>query len=431
MPQDYARWAAASGEPEWAWDAVLPLFRGVEDNIRGADAWHGTGGPLGVSDLRYHNPLSDALIESAEAAGFGRNPDFNGPRQAGFGLYQVTQRDGLRCSSAAAFLAPARDRPNLTVSTRTLTERVLIDRGRAVGVQVRPRGGESRRIEAGEVVLCGGAINSPQLLLLSGIGPADHLRAHGVPVVLDQPQVGENLQDHLDVCTLVSCTQPVTYDRINVVAAGLKFLLTRQGVGTSNAAEAGGFVRSRFAEDERCDLQFHFVPALLDDHGRHRLPGRGYTLHACVLHPHSRGRIRLRSADPAAHPAIHANYLSDAEGFDLLRMVEAARVSREILAQSPFDAYRGPEIFPGAQVNTAADLVAFIRRKAETVYHPVGSCRMGGDDASVVDGRLRVRGIGALRVVDASVMPEVITGNTNAPAMMIAERVGGWMRCGT
>lgn len=427
VPQDYDRWAELTGESAWSWSAVLPLFRAMECNTRGANAWHGDQGELGVSDLRHHNVLTDAFMAAGESFGLNRNADFNGPTQEGVGLYQVTQKNGLRHSSAAAFLAPVRGRNNLTVLTQTLTERVLIERNRAVGVQVRTRGASPKRIEAGRVVLSGGAINSPQLLLLSGIGPADHLRDIGIPVVRDLPAVGENLQDHLDICTLNAASQPVTYDHVNVVLAGLQFWLTRQGVGTSNAAEGGGFMRSRYATDERCDLQFHFVPALLDDHGRGRLPGYGYTLHACVLHPRSRGRIRLRSADPAAHPLIQPNYLSDADGFDLQRLCEAARVSREILAQPAFDKWRGAEIFPGTLTSPDGDFAEFIRSKAETVYHPVGTCRMGADDASVVDPQLRVRGIEGLHVVDAAIMPEVPTGNTNAPTLMIAERASAWL----
>ena len=426
-PQDYDRWADATGEPAWSWTAVLPLFRAMERNTRGADAFHGDSGELGVSDLRHHNVLTDAFIDAAVSYGLERNPDFNGTAQTGAGLYQVTQQGGLLHSSAAAFLAPVRHRPNLTVLTHTLTERVLIDQGRAVGVQVRTRGGASRSIEAGEGILSGGAINSPQLLLLSGVGPADHLREIGIPLALDLPSVGENLQDHLDICTLTACTQPITYDKVNVLAAAMQFWLTRQGVGTSNAAEGGGFMRSRYATDARCDVQFHFVPALLDDHGRGRLPGYGYTLHACVLHPKSRGRIRLRNADPAIHPRIHANYLSDDDGVDLQRMIEAARISRKILAQPAFQPWRGPEIFPGVQSTTETDLTYFLRSKAETVYHPVGTCRMGLEANSVVDPRLCVHGLSALRVVDASVMPEILSGNTNAATMMIAQQASIWM----
>jgi choline dehydrogenase len=420
-PRDYDDWASATGDPRWSWDAVLPVFKRMEDNSRGADAWHGTGGPLAVSDLRHRNVLSDVVIEAAVAAGYARNADFNGARQEGFGLYQVTQKNGARCSAARAYLAPARHRKNLTVLTHALTTRVRLDGTRAVGVDYRRRG-RDERVEAGTVILAGGAINSPQLMMLSGIGPADNLRAHGIAPAHDLPGVGGNLQDHLDISTLVRSTQPVTYDRTNDLAVALEFLLRRSGIGTSNIAEAGGFVRSRFASDARCDLQFHFVPALLDQHGRNRLDGFGYTLHACALRPRSRGTIRLKSNDPTAHPAIRPNYLGDVDGYDLAMLIEATRISRAIFAAPPFDPYRGEEIFPGSSAASDAELETFVRRKAETIYHPVGTCRMGEDADAVVDSELRVRGIDALRVVDASVMPTLIGGNTNAPTMMIAER---------
>lgn len=419
--RDYDEWAELAGDPGWSWDAVLPYFRRSEGNERGADALHGAQGPLAVADLRHRNPLSQAAIDAALSLGHGSSGDFNGPSQAGFGYYQVTQKNGARCSTAQGYLRPARARANLSVITRAATERVLLSNGRAVGVEYR-RHGRLQRAEAGQVILSGGALNSPQLLMLSGIGPAQQLRRHGIRVAIDQDQVGANLQDHLDICTLTRCTQPITYDKTNDVAIALEFLLRRRGIGTSNIAEAGGFLRSRFAPDARCDMQFHFVPALLDDHGRNRLPGFGYTLHACALRPKSRGRLLLRSADPAEKVAIHANYLSDAEGFDLRMLVEAARLSRDILRQPAFDAYRGGEIFPGDDVTDEAGLIDFIRRKAESIYHPIGTCRMGNDDDAVVDSQLRVRGVDALRVVDASVMPVLPGGNTNAPTVMIAER---------
>jgi choline dehydrogenase-like flavoprotein len=258
--------------------------------------------------------------------------------------------------------------------------------------------------------------------MLSGIGPADHLREHGLAAAHDLGGVGGNLQDHLDICTLQHSTQPVTYDRLSDTAVAFQYFTRHQGPGTSNVAEAGGFVRSRLATGEDCDVQFHFVPAMLDDHGRNRLPGYGYTLHACMLRPKSRGAIRLHCADPAAPAKIQANYLSDTEGYDLKTMIEAAKLSREIFAQAPFDKYRGEEIFPGAGATSDADLEAFIRRKAETIYHPTCTCRMGKDEGAVVDSELRVRGIQALRVVDASIMPTLTGGNTNAPTIMIAER---------
>jgi choline dehydrogenase-like flavoprotein len=423
VPRDYDDWARLTGDARWGWQDTLGYFRRAEGNTRGADELHGGDGPLGVQDLRYRNVLSQAFVDAAQRCGHALNGDFNGADQSGFGYYQVTQRDAARCSSATAYLRPARARPNLSVRTHSAVQRVLVNGTRAVGVDYRHHG-RLTRAEAREVILCGGAINSPQLLMLSGIGPADHLRAHGVRIVQDLPAVGANLQDHLDICTLQRCTRPVSYDRLNDVAVLFKYLTRRDGPGTSNIAEAGGFARSRHADDERADLQFHFIPALLDDHGRNRLPGYGYTLHACTLRPRSRGTLRLRTPDPAAAPAIHANYLSDADGYDLRVLIEGVRLSRDLFAAAPFDAWRGEEILPGSDVRSDAELSAFIRRKAETVYHPVGTCRMGAADdaAAVVDPELRVRGIAGLRVVDASVMPTLPGGNTNAPTIMIAER---------
>jgi choline dehydrogenase len=418
---DYDDWARSTGDARWAWSHVLDYFKRSENNTRGADPLHGMHGPLGVADLRHHNPLSEVFLESAAAAGFERNADFNGEHQQGFGFYQVTQRNGARCSTAASFLRRARGRKNLTVLTHAEVQRILFSSQRAIGVDYRHHG-RLKRAEGGEVILAGGAINSPQLLMLSGIGPADHLREAGITLRQALPGVGSNLQDHLDVCTLTRCTQPITYDQTSDFKIGLEFLFKRSGVGTSNIAESGGFVRSRYATDARCDLQFHFVPALLDDHGRHRLEGNGYTLHACLLHPGSRGHLRLKSADPRQPIAIHANYLSDAQGHDLRIMIEAVRLSRLIFSQSPFDAFRGAEIHPGAQALSEKDIIEFIRRKAETVYHPVGTCRMGNDDRAVVDSELRVHGLAGLRVVDASIMPKLPSGNTNAPTIMIAER---------
>lgn len=426
VPADYDAWAEATGDARWSWSQVLPWFLHSENNTRGASALHATDGPLSVSDLRHHNPLSAALIEASASAGFGRNDDFNGPDQAGFGFYQVTQRNGARCSTAVAFLRPARTRSNLHVRTHARVERILIEHGRAVGVRLR-HGRRHENVRAGEIILAAGAINSPQLLMLSGIGPADHLREHGLTPLLDLPSVGAGLQDHLDICTLVNSTQNITYDHLNELATGWRYLRHHDGPGSSNVAEAGGFARSRLATDARCDIQFHFVPALLDDHGRHRLPGIGYTLHACYLHPRSRGQLRLRCADPAASIAIHAGYLSDPEGHDLARMIEAAKMSRQILAQPAFTPYRGNGVFPESEPRDDAEWESFIRRKAETIYHPVGTCRMGLDERAVVDSELRVRGMSGLRVVDASVMPALPTGNTNAPTIMIAERAAALM----
>ncbi|MCK7592147.1 GMC family oxidoreductase [Pseudomarimonas salicorniae] len=421
VPGDYDEWASG-GAPGWDWDSVLPYFRRSESNSRGADALHGDSGPLAVSDLIFHNPLTDAFLAAAGEAGHPLNRDFNGPAQQGFGFYQVTQKEGARCSSARAYLNPARERANLRIVTGAQAEQLIVERGRATGVRYRQGGRVIDARAAAEVLLAGGALNSPQLLMLSGIGPAAQLRRHDIPVQVDLPGVGRNLQDHLDVCTINRCRSAVTYDRTNDFKIALDYYLFRRGPGTSNIAESGGFVRSALAPDARCDLQFHFVPAILDDHGRNRLPGNGYTLHACALRPKSRGHLELASADPSDKVRIFANYLSDADGEDLKLMVEAVRLSRELLAQPALGEFRAGEMFPGESLRSDAEIVEFIRRKAETIYHPVGTCRMGVDGDAVVDPELRVRGVEGLRVVDASVMPTLIGGNTNAPTIMIAER---------
>jgi choline dehydrogenase len=429
---DYDGWAAQGAEG-WDWNSVLPYFRRAEGNARGGDALHGGDGPLSVSELRHVNVLSRAFIEAGQEAGYARNDDFNGPTQQGFGLYQVTQRDGARCSAAVAYLDPARPRPNLTVHTGAMVSRITFDpassRRRANGVVYSAFGKAFHQPAAQEVLLCGGAINSPQLLMLSGVGPAAPLRRLAIDVVADVPGVGTNLQDHLDICTLQHSTQAVSYDRIGDLRVAFDYYLRgRSGPGTSNIAEAGAFVRSRLAPDQRADIQLHFIPAMLDDHGRHRLKGDGYTLHACHLRPRSRGRVVLASNRAADKPRIEANYLSDDEGFDLKMMLECAKLSRDVFAQPAFDPFRGAPIHPDRNDLDDSELVAYIRAKAETVYHPVGTCRMGGDEHAVVDPALRVRGVEGLRVVDASVMPTLPGGNTNAPTIMIAERAADLIR---
>ena len=428
VARDYDEWAAG-GAQGWDWNSALPYFKRAECNSRGGDALHGDSGPLHVSDLRYTNPLSAAFIEAGQQAGFHHNHDFNGPGQTGVGLYQVTQKDGARCSSAVAYLQPARSRPNLEVVTGALVRRILLANGRAIGVAYAKDGVETQAQADREVLLSGGAINSPQLLMLSGIGPADHLAAHGISVSVNAPHVGQNLQDHLDICTLQHSTQRITYDRASELKTAYDYFLRgHKGPGSSNIAEAGGFLRSPLAPDERADIQLHFVPAMLDDHGRNRLQGDGYTLHACFLRPRSRGRITLNSADPRMDARIEANYLSDAEGFDLKMMLECAKLSRELFAQKAFDPYRGAPIHPARNDLSDSEMIDFIRAKAESVYHPIGTCRMGNDEDSVVDTQLRVRGVDGLRVIDASVMPSLIGGNTNAPTIMIAERASDLIR---
>ncbi len=421
IADDYDDWSA-NGASGWDWNTVLPYFRRAEGNTRGANEWHGGDGPLGVADLRYTNPLSSVFLEAAKQSGYPLNADFNGAQQEGVGFYQVTQRNGARCSAAAGYLSPVRKRSNLTVITGARVSRVVVEKGRANAVVYQSGGKAFCQRASREIVLSGGALNSPQLLMLSGVGPADHLRQHGIAVNADLPGVGHNLQDHLDTCTINSSKQAITYDRTNDLLIGLQYFLFRQGPGTSNVAETGGFIRSQFATDARPDIQLHFVPALLDDHGRNKLPGCGYTLHACTLRPRSRGHLALASNNPDDKVRIFANYLSDADGYDLKLMIEGVKLSRDILAQAAFKPYNAGELFPGDAARSDADIEAFCRAKAETIYHPVGTCRMGTDEQAVVDPQLRVRGIEGLRVVDASVMPSLIGGNTNAPTMMIAER---------
>ena len=423
--EDYDGWSAL-GADGWRYADVLPYFLRAEDQARGASEFHGTGGPLSVSDLKFTSPLSSTFLAAAKEVGYTPNADFNGAQQEGVGWYQVTQRAGRRASAAVAYLAPVRARRNLSVVTEALATRLLIEGTRVIGAEYL-KGGARQIVHAGRVILAGGAINSPQLLMLSGVGPAAELERAGVAVRLDLPGVGANLQDHLDYCTLHKSVRPDTYDfsAVQELLVGLRYLVTRSGPGSSNIAEAGGFVRSPLATDSRPDVQFHFVPAQLDDHGRNRLPGHGYTLHACALRPASRGRITLASADPLAPPRIFANYLS--QPGDAARLIAAIRVSRKILAAAAFDRYRGEEVFPGARVQSDEELLASIRAKAETIYHPVGTCRMGSDSGAVVDSRLKVHGLGGLSVVDASVMPRLVSGNTNAPTIMIAERAAEWL----
>jgi choline dehydrogenase len=422
--QDYERWRQL-GNAGWSYSDVLPFFRLAEHNERLTDEWHGGAGPLNVADLRYHNPLSTVFVEAAQECGIPLNPDFNGARQYGCGPYQVTQKDGARWSAASAYLHPVRARPNLTVIPQAQAARLVIENGRAVAVRyAAARGGEMSEARAErEVLLAAGAINSPHLLLLSGIGPADELRAAGAAVTHDLPGVGKNLQDHLNVNVLADATQPITLDGmasgLAALRVALQFALFKTGPGTSNAAEAGAFVSSR-GEQEAPDTQFHFIPAFVVDHGRQRIPGHGVTLHACCLRPESRGEIRLHSSNPFDPPAIDPNYL--ASGYDLKVLIAGIRRGREILGAKAFRAYLGAERFPGAAQHSDSQLEDFVRAAAETEYHPVGTCKMGSDPLAVVDERLRVRGIAGLRVVDASIMPTVVSGNTNAPVIMIAEK---------
>lgn len=431
---DYDGWADL-GCDDWDWESCLPWFLRSEDHQDGASGVHGGDGPLQVAHQASPRPISRAFVEAAASLQHRERVEFNAGETEGVGPYQVTQfhsgpRRGERCSAAAAYLHPVMDRPNLTVVTRARATRVLFDGTRAVGVAYRRRGRTHEARARREVALCAGAFQTPQLLQLSGVGDPDDLAPHGIAVRHALPGVGRNLQDHLDV-TLGHKTR----DRDNFgigAAAGAKLLSEalrwrRDGTGmvATPYAEAGGFLRTD-PSLARPDVQLHFVIAVVERHGKRLHPGHGYSLHVCALHPRSRGTVTLASADPTAAPAIDPAYLSDPA--DLVTLVRGARMARDILRAPPLRDYSSRELWGTDALRTDADWEGFVRARADTIYHPVGTCRMGTGDDAVVDPRLRVRGLDGLRVVDASIMPTLIGGNTNAPTIMIAERAAHWMR---
>jgi choline dehydrogenase len=421
--EDYDRWRQ-HGNQGWGFDDVLPYFKKAEDQTRGADDFHGTGGPLPVSNLGHPDPISAAFVEAAVEAGIPRNPDFNGARQEGAGFFQTTTRGGRRASTAVAYLRPAKARPNLQVETSALAEKILFEGHRAVAVAYRtagiPRTARARK----EILVSGGAFNSPKLLQLSGVGPADLLRQHGVEVVLDAPGVGHDLQDHLQVRVVMRCSQAITLNDIvnnpfRKVLTGLRYAAFRTGPLTIAAGTSGAFFKTnpRLATP---DIQIHFLPFSTDKMGEKLHPFSGFTASVCQLRPESRGSLRIRSADPAAPPEIRINYL--ASEVDRTANVEGLKILRKILQAPALAPYVVEEVDPGDKVTSDEALLAYCRVRGSTIYHPTSTCRMGNDPLAVVDQRLRVRGIDGLRVVDASVMPDLVSGNTNAPVIMIAEK---------
>ena len=434
--QDYDHWRQL-GNAGWSWDDVLPYFKRAEDQERGADELHGAGGPLGVANFSDDRELCRAYVEAAVEAGIPRNDDFNGAVQEGVGYYQLTARNGRRCSAAVAYLKPARKRANLRVETDALARRVLFEGRRAVAVEYAAGGATREARAAREVILSGGAINSPQLLQLSGVGPAALLREHGARVVNDLPGVGANLQDHYQTKNVYRCTRPITLNDdtrtlVRKLAVALRYAIHRDGPLTFCAGAVGVFARTR-PELETPDVQYHMLPLSTDKpltgDPSERLTLQdfpGFTASVCQLRPESRGTVLIKSPDPAAPPAIRPNYL-DAR-LDRDTMVAGMKIARRISRSPSLRPYVAEELAPGDAVDSDDEILAYVRGNGGTIFHPVGTCKMGDDSAAVVDARLRVHGVEALRVVDASIMPTLVSGNTNAPAIMIGEKAADMIR---
>lgn len=425
-PRDYDGWRQR-GCAGWDFDNVLPYFRRAEDQSRGADDFHGAGGPLKVSDHQETYSLADAFIEAGVQAGIPANRDFNGDRQEGIGYYQTNTYRGRRWSTAKGYLKPARSRANLDVETGAHVTSIRVEGGVATGIEYRTPHGVAIAHARREVVVAGGVFGSPQLLMLSGIGPADHLQSHGIPVVRDVPTVGANLHDHFYIQLMFRSTEPVTLNdvarsRIRQLKAGLQYVLLRKGVLSTNGIYAGAFVRTDPAF-ERPDLQINmnaWSVATRTRSGMEPHPFPGFTLSPVHLRPEGRGEVRLKSADPMAPPSIRFKFLTS--DYDMRAMIAGVRLVRKISQQGALRRFVAEEMQPGQDCDSQADMEAFVRRLAYANLHPVGTCRMGSDAAAVVDPRLRVNGVGSLRVVDASIMPDIVAGNTNAPTIMIAEK---------
>jgi len=427
--EDYDRWRQL-GNSGWGYDDVLPYFKKAENQQRGGDDFHGVGGPLPVSELGHPDPLSAAFIAAAVETGIPFNPDFNGAAQEGAGFFQTTTSRGRRASTAVAYLRPARGRSNLRVETSALAQRVVFDGRRAVAVVYRQAGALRTARARQEILICGGAYNSPQLLQLSGVGPAEFLRRHGIDVVLDAPGVGQDLQDHMQVRVVMRCSQRITLnDVVNSplrrLMAGVRYAAFRKGPLTIAAGTSGAFFKTnpRLATP---DIQIHFLPFSTDKMGEKLHSFSGFTASVCQLRPESRGSLQIKSTDPAAPPEIRINYL--AAETDRTANVEGLKILRSILRAPALQPYVLEEVDPGQAVSSDEELLSFCRARGTTVYHPTSTCRMGSDRLAVVDARLRLRGIEGLRVVDASVMPDLVSGNTNAAVIMIAEKASDMIR---
>jgi choline dehydrogenase len=421
--EDYDRWRQ-HGNAGWGFDDVLPYFKKAEDQQRGADEFHGAGGPLPVSDWRHHDPLSEAFVEAAAETGIPVNPDFNGASQEGAGFFQTTTRGGRRASTAVAYLRPALRQGNLRVETSALAQRILFEGRRAVAVEYKQAGTLRTARARKEILVSSGAYNSPQLLQLSGVGPGELLQKHGIDVVLDAAGVGHDLQDHMQVRMVMRCAKPITLNDVvnspvRKLLAGAQYAAFRKGPLTIAAGTSGAFFKTspRLATP---DIQVHFLPFSTDKMGEKLHPFSGFTASVCQLRPESRGSLRIASADPAAPPEIRINYL--ATEVDRTTNVEGLKILRKILHAPALGPYVTEEVDPGAKVSSDEALLNYCRQRGTTIYHPTSTCRMGNDPLAVVDQRLRVRGIDGLRVVDGSVMPNLVSGNTNAAIIMIAEK---------
>lgn len=430
QPQDYDRWRQM-GNTGWGWDDVLPLFKRAENNERGADAYHGDQGPLSVSNMRIQRPITDAWVAAAQAAGYKFNPDYNGADQEGVGFFQLTSRNGRRCSSAVAYLNPVKNRPNLEIITHAQVDKVEIKDGRATGVSYKDRGGRTQTVTARrEIVLCGGAINSPQLLMLSGIGEGEQLSEHGIEVKKDLKGVGKNMQDHLQARLVYKCNEPTLNDEVSTLFGqakiGLKYLMFRAGPMTMAASLATGFLKTR--EDmETPDIQFHVQPLSAENPGKGADKFSAFTMSVCQLRPESKGEIRLSSAKPRDYPKILPNYLSTET--DCRTVVAGVNIARRIALHAPLSSKISEEFRPHADldIDDYDATLDWARSNTASIYHPTGTCKMGSDAEAVVDAELKVHGIKGLRVADCSIMPEIVSGNTNAPAIMIGEKASDLM----
>jgi len=425
--EDYNRWGREGAEG-WNYESCLPYFRKAQTHQLGEDEYRGGSGPLHVSRGSSGNPLHEAWLEAGQQAGYPLTDDMNGFQQEGVGRMDASIHQGQRWSAASAYLRPALSRPNLHTMEKVLVTRIIMEGDKAVGVELK-QGKKVKRIRAGEVILSGGAINSPQLLLLSGIGPRDDLEKVGIECVHHLPGVGSNLQDHLEMYVAQQCSQPVSLlgdqKGLRMIKVGVEWFLKRTGAAATAHLEAGGFIRSR-AGVEHPDIQFHFLPSQVIDHGRVAPTLEAFQCHVGPMRATSKGWLRLASADPSAPPLLQPNYLETEQ--DRWEMRACVRLTREIFAQAAFDKFRGPELAPGAEVESDADLDAFVRAKSDSAYHPSCTCKMGKDDMAVVDNVGKVHGLEGLRVVDASVMPSIVSGNLNAPTIMLAEKLADAIR---